>query len=240
MKTMSASHAEAAPGRILVWDLPVRVFHWLMALSFAGAYLTAESERWRLAHVTLGYTMAGLVVFRLLWGVAGTRHARFTAFVRGPAAAVRYLGSLLRGQPEHHAGHNPAGAWAIIALLLLAAGISASGWAVYSDMGGHWLEEAHEVLANLMLAVVVVHIAAVAMSSWLHRENLVAAMVHGRKGGTPQEGIDQARRGVAALLVAAVLGFWWMQWHSAPTGGATADRPSAAAHATDDDEDEDD
>lgn len=238
MKTASASHADAAPGRILVWDLPVRVFHWLMALSFAGAYLSAESERWRLVHVTLGYTLAGLVVFRLLWGLAGTRHARFTAFVRGPAAAVRYLGSLWRGQPEHYAGHNPAGAWAIVALLLLAAGLSASGWAVYSDIGGHGLEEAHEVLAHLMLAVVAVHIAAVALSSWLHQDNLVAAMVHGRKGGAPQEGIHQARRGVAALLVAAVLGFWWWQWHSAPTGAAAVDRPSAAAHADDEDDDD--
>ena len=70
------------PKPVLVWDAPVRVFHWLMVLSFAGAYLTAESERWRLLHVTLGYTLAGLIVFRLLWGLVGTRHARFSDFVR--------------------------------------------------------------------------------------------------------------------------------------------------------------
>ena len=91
MNTTSASPADApdrrgtAGRRVLVWDAPVRVFHWLMVLSFAGAYLTAESERWRLLHVTLGYTMAGLVVFRMLWGLVGTRHARFASFVRGPA-----------------------------------------------------------------------------------------------------------------------------------------------------------
>ena len=86
MNTMSASRAETARqtgSRVLVWDLPVRIFHWLLALSFAGAFLTAESERWRLVHVTLGYTVAGLVVFRLLWGVLGSRHARFSSFVRG-------------------------------------------------------------------------------------------------------------------------------------------------------------
>lgn len=235
MKTMSASRADAAPRGILVWDLPVRVFHWLMALSFAGAYLTGDSERWRLVHVTLGYTMAGLVVFRLMWGLAGTRHARFAAFVRGPGAALRYLGSLRRGRPEHHVGHNPAGGWAIVALLLLAAALSASGWAVYTDTAGHWLEEAHELLAHLMLAVVAVHIAAVVLSSWLHREHLVAAMVHGRKNGAPQDGIGQARRGVAALLVVAVLGFWWMQWHDAPAAGALPPAASAA-HADDDDD----
>ena len=82
-----AGTATAGPGsparRVLVWDAPVRVFHWLMVASFAGAWLSAESERWRLLHVTLGYTLAGLVVFRVLWGLVGTRHARFASFVRG-------------------------------------------------------------------------------------------------------------------------------------------------------------
>jgi cytochrome b len=111
---------ESSPRSVRVWDAPVRIFHWLMVLSFAGAWLTAESERWRLVHVTLGYTMAGLVVFRLVWGVVGTRHARFADFVRGPAAVGRYLRSLLQRRPEPHAGHNPAGGWAILALLVLA------------------------------------------------------------------------------------------------------------------------
>src|SRR5512139_2829983 len=106
---------------ILVWDLPTRVFHWLLALSFAGAYVTAESERWRLVHVTLGYTLGGLLVFRLLWGLMGTRHARFASFVRGPAAVLRYLRSLVSGHPEYYTGHNPAGALAIVALLVLGA-----------------------------------------------------------------------------------------------------------------------
>ena len=83
MNTTSVSGVEvacaASERKTLIWDAPVRVFHWLMVLSFAGAYLTAESERWRLLHVTLGYTMAGLVGFRILWGLVGTRHARFTA-----------------------------------------------------------------------------------------------------------------------------------------------------------------
>ena len=82
--------------KILVWDAPVRVFHWLMVLSFAGAYLTAESERWRLIHVTLGYTLGGLVAFRILWGLVGTRYARFAEFVRGPAAIRGYLQHMLR------------------------------------------------------------------------------------------------------------------------------------------------
>ncbi|MDH5206909.1 MAG: cytochrome b/b6 domain-containing protein, partial [Hylemonella sp.] len=107
--------------KILVWDLPVRVFHWLLVLCFFGAYLSSESERWMLLHVTLGYTLGGLLAFRLLWGLWGTRHARFVNFVRGPMAVARYLGSLLRGRPEHHVGHNPAGALAVVLLLVLGA-----------------------------------------------------------------------------------------------------------------------
>jgi len=207
---------ESSSRPVRVWDVPVRIFHWLMVLSFAGAWLTAESERWRLLHVTLGYTMAGLVVFRLVWGVVGTRHARFADFVRGPATVGRYLRSLLRARPEHHAGHNPAGGWAIVALLVLTALTAASGWAVYADLGGEWLEEAHEVAANLMLGVVVVHIAGVFLGSWLHRENLVRAMITGRKKSDPADAGVGAARSVAAVLLIAVLGFWIVQWQQTP------------------------
>ena len=220
MSTTFESRAEAAPvqARTLVWDAPVRVFHWLMVIAFAGAYLTAESERFRLLHVTLGYTMAGLVAFRLAWGLIGTRHARFASFVRGPRAVVRYLRSILRGTPEHHAGHNPAGAIAIVALLALAAFVTLTGWATYGELGGHWLEETHEAIATAMLAVVGVHVAGVVAGSFLHRENLVAAMITGRKAARPDEAIRRAWRSVAAIVVAAVVGFWWVQYDAAPAG----------------------
>jgi len=240
MNTVSASRADAqpaAPARVLVWDAPVRVFHWLLVLTFAGAWLTAESERWRMVHVTLGYTMAGLVAFRVLWGLFGTRHARFTDFVRGPAAVAAYLKSLLRGRPEHHAGHNPAGALAIVALLLLAVAVPATGWALFNDMGGEWLEDVHEGVANAMLALVAVHVAAVALSSWLHRENLVAAMITGRKSAPGEEAIRGAWRSVAALMLVAVLGFWWLQWQAAPSEGLLAGGRGAWSTIESDDDD---
>ena len=99
--------------RILVWDLPTRAFHWLLAVSFAGAFLTAESERCRDIHVTLGYTMLGLVAFRLVWGLVGTRYARFSSFPLGLRNVMRYFRSLLTRSPQHYPGHNPAGSWAI-------------------------------------------------------------------------------------------------------------------------------
>ena len=232
MSTLSASPAEgtAAPvadrsthglARVLVWDAPQRVVHWLMAASFAGAWLTAESEHWRLLHVTLGWTLAGLVLFRIVWGLVGTRHARFGDFVRGPGAVKRYLGALVRGEPEHHVGHNPAGALAIVAMLGLGLAIVATGWASYDSVGGEWLEETHEVLASLMLAVVGVHVAGVMLASWLHRENLVAAMWHGHKLGHPEDAIRTAWRSVAALVVVAAAGFWAWQWSTAPVAGAS-------------------
>lgn len=232
MSTVSASRVE----RTLVWDAPVRVFHWLLVLCFATAWLTGDGERWRLVHVTAGYTMAGLVAFRVLWGLFGTRHARFGDFVRGPRAVLGYLGSLVRGRPEHHAGHNPAGAVAIVGLLSLVLLTAAAGWATYNEVGGHWVEEAHEVLANAMLVLVLVHVAAVAVSSWLHRENLVGAMVHGRKPAAPEEGIRSAWRSIAALLLVAVLGFWWLQWQAAPNDLLAGAAVTSRAGGEDDDD----
>lgn len=194
--------------RVLVWDVPVRVFHWALAASFLGAFVTAESERWRDVHVLLGYTVAALLAFRIVWGFVGTRHARFAAFRYGPARVLRYLRSLLTRRPEHHVGHNPAGSWAIWALIALGLGTVASGYAVYEFDAGHWLEEAHEFVAHAMLAVVAVHVAGVVASSLLHRENLVAAMLTGRKLGEVGDAIRSPHRFVGALLAAAVIGFW--------------------------------
>jgi cytochrome b len=245
MNTPSASRADspfaasaATPPvrKVLVWDAPVRVFHWLMVLSFAGAYLTAESERWRLVHVTLGYTMVGLVAFRVLWGFVGTRHARFASFVRRPAEAVRYVRGLVSARSEQRAGHNPAGALAIIALLGMSVVVTAAGWATYNDVGGGWLEELHEGAANVMLAIVGVHVAGVLLGSWLHRENLIGAMVTGRKPARPEEAVRSAWRSVAVVMLAAVLGFWWTQWHSgAPTVAANDAAAFVKKHDRDDD-----
>jgi len=209
-------NSDTPDSKILVWDVPVRVFHWMLVLSFAGAYLTAESERWRLLHVTLGYTMGGLLAFRVLWGVVGTRYARFSSFVQGPAHVLRYLRSLLSGKPEHHVGHNPAGALAIVVLMLAGVCIVITGWAGYNEIGGEWVSELHEAAANTMLLVVGVHVSGVLVSTVLHRENLVRSMVTGTKQGLAAQGIRYAAWPVALALLAAVVAFWWLQWQSAP------------------------
>ena len=225
--TTAPASSTASDRSILVWDAPVRVFHWLLAASFIGAFVSAESERWRLLHVTLGYTVGGLVVFRLLWGLMGTKHARFSAFVRGPRAVLGYLKGLLAGRADHAVGHNPAGALAIVGLLAGAALIVASGWATYNDVGGGWLEDLHEGAANALLALVVVHVLGVVVSSRLHHENLVRSMVTGHKSGRPEDAIRSAWRSVAALMVVAVLGFWSWQWTQAPDPDMASAQPVA-------------
>ena len=194
--------------RILVWDLPTRAFHWLLAASFAGAFLTAESERWRDVHVTLGYTVLGLVAFRLVWGLIGSRYARFGSFVFGPGRVLTYVKSLFARRPDHYTGHNPAGSWAVWALLGLSLLAGASGWATYNDVGGHAMEEVHEALADTLLGVVIVHVAGVLVSSLLHRENLVRSMLTGTKRGDPGQGIRFRHRLIGAALVVAVFAFW--------------------------------
>jgi len=193
--------------RILVWDLPTRLFHWMLAASFAGAWLTADSERWIGVHVTLGYTFAGLIGFRLAWGLIGSRYARFSSFVTGPGPVARYLGSILTFRPEHHVGHNPAGGWAVLALLGLGLATALSGYAAYT-VRAHWLEELHEGAAGAMFALVFVHIGAVLVSSLIHRENLVRAMWNGFKRGSPAEAIRRKRWIAAGALLAFVAGIW--------------------------------
>lgn len=196
--------------RILVWDWPTRAGHWAMALAFLAAYVTGDSEEWRLVHVGAGGALAGLAAFRLIWGLIGSRHARFGAFLRGPSTALAYLGALFRGQPPHHTGHNPAGAYAIVLLLALGLGAAASGWPLYQDLGGEWLEELHEAVVNAMLLVVLIHLAGVLVGSLAHHENLPRAMVTGYKLGMPEEGISGARIWALPLLLAcAAWGAWW-------------------------------
>lgn len=125
---------------VKVWDIAVRIFHWSLVAAFAVAYL-AEDELD--LHVNAGYVVAGLVAFRIVWGFVGSRYARFTEFVRSPASVIAYLRSLRGGHPQHYLGHNPAGGWMIIALLLALSATCLSGMKLYA------LEESKGPLANV-------------------------------------------------------------------------------------------
>jgi cytochrome b len=194
--------------KIRVWDVPTRLFHWLLVASFIGAYITAESEYWRNLHVALGYTMVGLIGFRLIWGVVGSRYARFNSFAFAPSQVLAYLKSLLSRSPQHYVGHNPAGSWVIYGLLLLGLLASATGYAIYNEIGGEWFEDMHEGAANLMLGLVGVHVAGVLVSSLLHRENLVRSMIDGYKWGEPSQGIRRMQWLVGIGLIFGVVALW--------------------------------
>lgn len=206
---------------ILVWDVPTRVFHWLLALAFALAYATGDSERWRDVHVLAGYTMAGLLAFRVAWGLVGSRYARFRSFLFGPRAVTRYLGGLLHGRPQHYVGHNPAGSVAIYLVLALGALAAATGYAAYA-WEVDWLSEAHEGAVGGLLALVLVHIAGVAVSSAVHGENLVRAMITGRKRGDARDGIRRGHAWLGIVLVAAVMAFWYQDASEAESGSRLA------------------
>jgi cytochrome b len=196
--------------RILVWDVPTRVFHWLLVTSFAGAFLTSESEYYRDIHVVLGYTLLGLIAFRLVWGFTGTHYARFKSFLFSPVETAKYLASMLTGHPTHYLGHNPAGSLAVFALLACGIASGVSGVLIFQDMGGDSLEELHEMVSYGMLAVVALHVAGVLISSLLHRENLVRAMITGYKSvqTVGEKGISCAYTWLGVIILAIVLAFW--------------------------------
>ena len=196
--------------KILVWDLPTRIGHWLLVAAFAVAWFSGESEEWRLYHVAAGYVMAAVLLFRFFWGMAGTHYARFSSFLFSPRQVASYLIGLAKRQSGHWVGHNPAGSYAIYLLMLLGLAVVASGWADYNDVGGDWLEEVHEILSYSMLGLVGLHVSGVALSSVLHRENLVRSMISGCKQGMQQDAISSSRRWWAVLLAGLAVGAGWL------------------------------
>lgn len=192
--------------KILVWDIPTRIGHWLLVAVFILAFITGDSEAQRLVHVATGYAVGGILVFRVFWGIAGTRYARFASFLFPPREIVAYLGGLLKGKPSHWLGHNPAGSYAIFALMLLGFATVASGVADYAEIGGEQMEEAHDILSYTMLGMVIFHVLGVMVSSWAHRENLVRSMLTGYKQGQSEEAIESGKASWAiAPLVLAIL-----------------------------------
>jgi cytochrome b len=174
----------SAPGTVRVWDLAQRLMHWGLAASVALAWWAGES---RLAlHLWAGYTALGVVLARGVWGLAGSRHARFASFVHGPRVVVGYAGRLLRGDAPRMLGHNPLGGWMIVLLLLCVVVVCVSGILYTTDRfwGLEWLERTHRISAWVLVGLVAVHLSGVAFMSWRHRENLVAAMWSGKKRRT--------------------------------------------------------
>ncbi len=173
--------SETHSARVKVWDIAVRLFHWSLVVSFAIAWLSAEV--FDSLHEYSGYVVGALVAFRILWGLVGTKYARFSQFIYRPSTVFGYLRDSLAGKAKRYLGHNPAGGAMVIALLLSIAGVVISGIAMISDRywGVEWVGEIHEALSTFMLVLIALHVAGVIYASFEHRENLVRSMITGFK-----------------------------------------------------------
>jgi len=170
--------------RVKVWDPLVRICHWGVAAGVAASWWTSGmwsgQQRW---HERVGYTIAALIAARLVWGLVGSRHARLTDFVVGPRRTLAYARRMLAGTEERHRGHNPLGGWMALALWAATAGTCLTGWLFTTDafFGIEWVETTHKTLAWTVVFLVPLHVAGVVFTSLRHRDNLVAAMLDGRK-----------------------------------------------------------
>jgi cytochrome b len=164
-----------------VWDPLVRIFHWSLATSFAVAWVSSHASAD--IHDGAGYLAAGLVLVRVLWGALGTPYARFAQFVRGPSTVLRYLKAMLGGREARHIGHNPAGGAMVLVLMAAMAATALTGWMMTTDayFGVEWVQTLHSLVAHGLLLLVFVHVGGVVLACLRHRENLVAAMITGRK-----------------------------------------------------------
>lgn len=166
---------------VKVWDAFVRVFHWSLVTLFATAFLTSEVSE--TLHIYAGHGVLSLVALRLVWGVVGTKYARFSDFVYGPRAVLAYMRDAARLRARRYLGHNPAGGAMVVALLAALVATGASGYMMTLDRfwGQKWIEEVHEFAAHATLLLIALHVAGVIFSSLEHRENLVRSMFTGRK-----------------------------------------------------------
>lgn len=206
--------------RIRVWDVPQRFFHWALAGLVFFNWLAADDKGLAyILHTSAGYLVFLLVLYRIVWGAVGSTHARFGDFVYGPGAVLRYVGGLMRLRPKRHIGHNPLGGWAVLLLLGLTLAVAITGMLGAAREPGALLEgvidrtrsrelrHLHETLANLLVILAFVHVAAVLLDWVLTRDNLVRAMIVGTKTVSPEEKAEPARGGGIWLGLAVAVPF---------------------------------
>ncbi len=180
---------------VKVWDILVRLFHWSLVVAFTVAYLTEDD--FEDIHVIAGYVVLGLIVFRLIWGVVGSRYARFNSFLVKPSTAISYIKDIKNHSAKRYIGHNPAGAMMVLALIISLLMTTIFGLMLYgaeefsgplasvmsdvSKSAVHTIEEIHEFFANFTLFLIVLHVLGVISASYQHKENLVLSMFNGKK-----------------------------------------------------------
>lgn len=189
---------------VKVWDPLLRIFHWSLVTLFLISYISEDD--FLDLHAFAGYMIVGLILFRLLWGLVGPRHARFSHFVKSPAEVKAYLKDILLFRAKRYLGHNPAGGAMVVALLISISMTLITGMLTYgaSEFAGPFanllagvgesvaesFEEVHEFFANFTVLLVVMHVLGVVVASLQHGENLVASMINGEKRVEPESDAD--------------------------------------------------
>lgn len=185
----TSTGAEVRAKDVKVWDPFVRLFHWGVVALVATAFITQD---WKHVHMPIGYAVLALVAARIVWGFIGTKHARFRDFVARPRTVLAYLRALREGHPRRYQGHNPAGGAMVLVLLALLLATAGTGWLSQTDafFGNDLVSGVHSALSSILIAAAGLHVLGVLVSSVLHRENLLRAMLTGRKpaklSGEPQ------------------------------------------------------
>lgn len=198
VKQAALCSLEEDPPQKYVWDVFVRIFHWSLVIAFFVAFYYRESEWDRLIHVYAGYTVAGLITARIVWGFMKTGYASFRAFPLNPLHAMKYLWLTLHGRSRRYIGHNPAGSVVIYAMLFCGLTTVVSGYLVYND---GWLledpgyvKDLHHYVSWAWLYLIILHIIAVITESILHKDNLIRAMITGCKRSSTRIEKSYAKR----------------------------------------------
>ncbi len=214
--------------RRLVYDLPTRAFHWAFALLFCAAFAIAKTIdddagafSW---HMMAGLGAGFAVSLRVLWGFAGTRHARFGDFVLAPREVLGYFVGLFTGARRRWAGHNPASSWAAVMMMSLALGMGLTGWLMTSGPGRESFEDIHELLANAFVIVVALHVAGIVLHTLRHGDGIARSMVDGRKAGVSDEAaIRSGCHAIGMVFAALVAGFLVFLWSNFDAGSRALD-----------------
>jgi cytochrome b len=193
---------------VLVWDIPTRIHHWLLAAgclaAFVLAYVAPEHSKAFDAHMLLGFLLLPLLAFRVIWGVAGTKYVRFNSFLHPPGEVTAYLRDTLAGKASRHVGHNPAASYAMIAMVVILIGAIVTGMLI---PGSKLFEEVHETVSGLLLCLIAAHLMGVAIHMVIHKENVILGMVHGRKTAEDGDEIGSSHL-LVALALLIVTGVW--------------------------------
>ncbi|MAD14764.1 MAG: cytochrome B [Alteromonadaceae bacterium] len=211
--------------KTLVWDLPLRIFHWALVLLIFAQWLTAEVlDGYIDLHAKFGYGLLGLVIFRLIWGFVGPKHARFSSFLRGPSAIFHYSRTLITRHPSTYTGHNPLGALMVPAILIVVGTQAISGLFVTDDVlftGPYYssvsdetqgtMQWLHHTLFDVLLVIIGLHISAILSYELLLKKPLIGAMLHGQKNVQAKSGINHSRLILALVLALVICAFiYWL------------------------------